>query len=246
MDFRQFPEYNLFRLTYVIELFNTLNPMKALSAVLAISLFILCCGAQEPSATQPTAETSKASRVSKNYLYLSPFNLIASHFLLGYEHDFGRRHGILFMPGAVVGGYNDYYYSGNNGTDWALTTELQYRYRIVSVTNPRGKAKNPFRFDFYVAPFANYQYFNYYGEDYYYDTTGTYLIEDRGQTHAGSGGVLFGMRFTFFERFSLDTYMGGGMKFSSDRSSGGYYYEILKPDYTGIIGKANLQIGVAF
>lgn len=187
------------------------------------------------------AEPKEESRFAKNHFYLSPFNLIASQFLVGYERDINKKHSILLMPGIIL--------SDNNyaEADFGATVEAQYRYHIVAVKNPRGKTKNDFRFNFYMAPFAQYQYLEY--SDYsYYDEYGNY-VSGESISNAYSGGLLFGTRFTFFERFTLDVYGGGGVKYSVNERNEEYYYYgggIFFPNYTGIIGKGNIQIGVAF
>lgn len=233
--------------------------MKTLCTSVCLSLLAFSGFAQtEVLQTETEADTQKTERLARNNIYISPFNLIVNQFLVGYERDFGKsRHSILFQAGAMLSGRNDGYYYGSypnnyNGTDWGITAEVQYRYRIVSVTNPRGKAKNPFRFDFYAAPFAAYQHLNYYAETSTYDeTTGVFTYDGyEEESQAISGGIVFGTRFTFFERFTLDTYAGGGLKFSPNEGQGGYSYsynyDIFRPNYSGVIGKVNLQVGVAF
>ena len=197
-----------------------------------LALIITASNAQEP---QP----EKTHKTAKNYFYLSPFNLIASQFLIGYERDIKEKHGIAVLPGIILD--NQYYY----GTDFGASVELQYRYRIVTSVNPRGKAKNDFRFNFYFAPFAGYQYLDFEDDYSFYDYS-TNTWQQSGESlsiHAVSGGILFGTKFTFFERFSIDTYAGGGVKYSDKKAN---YWDIFRQGYTGIIGRANLQIGVAF
>jgi len=85
---------------------------------------------------------------------------------------------------------------------------------------------------------------NYNNETYSYYNGYTYVYEyDFVKIHGVGGGILFGTRFTFFKRFSLDVYAGGGVKYSDKDVQ---YTDIFREGYTGIIGKTNLQIGIAF
>lgn len=210
--------------------------MKILLLFLTTLLFTM------PAFSQDAQEQLKEPpRLAKNFFYLSPFNLIAGQFQIGYERDFNNKHGILLLPSLII---NDDYYIDQN---FGATAEVQYRYHIVAVKNPREKAKNDFRFNFYMAPFAQFQYLEY--DDYwYYDQYGNY-VSGSNISRGVSGGILFGTRFVFFERFSIDAYAGGGVKYSPDHNTTlDYYYstDIFRPNYTGIIGKANLQVGLAF
>ena len=64
--------------------------------------------------SQTETETSKEVKLSKNYFYLSPFNMIVEQFQLGYERDFGKtRHGMLFLGSVILGGNQGYYYPYN-------------------------------------------------------------------------------------------------------------------------------------
>ncbi|HXH17757.1 MAG TPA: hypothetical protein VNJ07_01640 [Chitinophagales bacterium] len=206
--------------------------MKPLCFLLLLALFSYHGFGQSEN------QIEKQESAAKNYFYLSPFNLIVSQFLVGYERDFSRNHGLAILPGVIV---DDGYYSG---VELGVSAEMQYRYHMVSVANPRGRAKNDFRFDFYFAPFAAYQYLQYNDEiDSYYNGYNYVYMYDSVNIHGVSGGILFGTRFVFFERFSIDAYAGGGVKYSDNKVN---YSDIFREGYTGIIGKVNLQIGVAF
>jgi hypothetical protein len=169
--------------------------------------------------------------VGKNTFYLNPLPFYKNTFQVGYERKFGSAIGVLFSGGYTLVANNDDGKRGGNG-------EVQFRYYFVE---RNGKTNC----SFYIAPYAK---FNYMESTWWVENNQSDLIYKDIYVSAYNGGLLYGVKWMFKNRFTFDMYIGGGVQKSkingevlSPRKDVRYYGAI-----TGFVPKFGFQFGYNF
>lgn len=163
----------------------------------------------------------------QNVLSISPFHFFDQTFMLSYERLFLNEQSIAIFAGLTLEENNDQERIG-------FTGEFQYRFYVVSKLGYN--ANTTFK-GVYVAPYARGRSLTIYREEA--NGRQGYLIQN-----FGSGAVL-GFRVAKNNRFFMDTFIGGGVKFADD----GDFPDasnIWQPTYTGVTPHAGFLIGVSF
>ena len=169
--------------------------------------------------------------VGKHTLFLNPLPFYKNTFQVGYERKFGSSIGVLFSGGYTLVTTDDDGKRGANG-------EVQFRYYFVG---RNGKANC----SFYIAPYAK---FNYLESTWVFDTDQSGLSYKDIYVSAYSGGLLYGVKWSFKNRFTIDLNIGGGVQKSfingelpSPHMDVRYYGAI-----TGFVPKLGFQFGYNF
>lgn len=175
----------------------------------------------------------------RNFFYVGPFDLFLNTIQLSYEKK-TRNYNTIYLSGGfkLLEKENDRNRIGGNG-------ELQYRINLLynkEALNTLMNKQNYSTFA-YFAPYFQYRY---------EEITDNYAVSFSEYEKATSivnayfVGFGFGFRFTPIQnRFCLNIFAGGGMKFSNvdgDKK----YTDFLEVGYTGIAPKIGLQMGIAF
>lgn len=169
--------------------------------------------------------------VGKNTFFLNPLPFYKNTFQIGYERKFGSVIGVLVNAGYTLVGTNDDGKRGGNG-------EVQFRYYFVE---RNGKTN----WSFYIAPYAK---FNYMESTWGYDNSQPDFSYRDIYVSSYNGGLLYGVKWTFKNRFAIDLYIGGGVQKSkingelpSPHMDVRYYGAI-----TGFVPKFGFQFGYNF
>lgn len=175
------------------------------------------------------AQTDVKIRI--NTFYTNPLLFYNNTFQIGYERKFTSAIGVLFSGGYTLVATDDDGKRGGNG-------EVQFRYYFVG---RNGKANC----SFYIAPYAK---FNYLESTWGFDTDQSGLSYKDIYVSAYSGGLLYGVKWSFKNRFTIDLNIGGGVQKSfingelpSPHMDVRYYGAI-----TGFVPKLGFQFGYNF
>ena len=178
---------------------------------------------------------SQEQKTRSNSLGMNITSLSQMTFKLNYERHFKNYSSLVIAGGIIL--YEDYdsKKSGANG-------EIQYRIGTpLSFFFPGGTA--------YFAPYAGYQYVDYYRENnsygYYYDE------EPAGSNNTEysnfTGGCLFGVRTKLSARFFVDINIGGGFRYElTDEKMETMSLGTQSLGYSGIYPRSNVVLGINF
>ncbi len=172
-----------------------------------------------------------------NYFYVGPLDLFLNTIQLGYERKLGNYNTIFFSGGFKLSEKDDMINRiGGNG-------ELQYRINLLynkETVNPVLTHYSTFA---YFAPFVQYR-----NEKITDLIQGDILVNKNEITIVNSGfaGLGFGFRFTAMQnRFCMNVYAGGGLKYSQVTGNK-KYTNFIEVGYTGVAPKVSFEIGIAF
>lgn len=174
-----------------------------------------------------------------NFFYVAPLDLIFNTIQVGYERRLANHNSIAFNGGFKL--------SKKDEIVHRLGGNAEIQYRINLLYNKEGfsslmKEHSTFA---YFAPFTQYRYEEI--TDVFQNST-DFSLMDKENTYVNSGfaGFGFGVRLTALEnRFCLNLFAGGGMKYSDIIGDKGYS-DFTEVGYTGIAPKISFQLGIAF
>jgi hypothetical protein len=225
---------------------------KALFIIYIFS--IICINAQNQSDTTNTV----VKKTFRNVIKFGPIHMLTSRLNLGYE-IFSKNHKrSLNLSGSFLlvsnSNSSSIFYSGNtsNIETYGIAGEAQYRFYLAPVSY---SDKNFSYNHIFVAPYFNLAF---------YETKGIYNIYNqvfnrneeipyRSTLSASGGGIVIGYQLFLIKNIlSLETYFGGGIRYSySDTNQSGVYSEYTEkssfvgnPGYTGIVPRIGFQIGI--
>lgn len=171
-----------------------------------------------------------------NMFYISPFELFLNTLQVGCEKKLKNHNTLALMGGFTLAKKNEVI------SDIGGSGEIQYRMNLLYNKRSINIVSSQYSTFVYFAPFANYRYV---------EKTDVVLAEaiqaSNNITYINSlfGGFVFGGRFSGVEnRFCLNVFLGGGLKYSVVEGQK-EYTEFLRPGYTGIAPKAGFQLGIA-
>ncbi len=185
----------------------------------------------------------------RNVLKISPVELGRAEFKLAYEYYFNqRKSSVLLSPTIILKGEE-----GDQRAGWRAMA--QYRYYLSHLNRMN---ENDFigiyNIGFYAGVYGLYlDYADQFELSSYNNETGNYTIVENERTiHAQEGGALVGIQVDITQRFVLDFYIGGGLRFSQESNSveleeaeyftpsrGGifpYAYNGVKPNFGFMVG----------
>lgn len=195
-----------------------------------------------------TAIVSTSAQEIKEYKYtralkLSPFEFGKSQFQLAYEHYFGNRSkSVVLLPSFILERSSEKNSSG---------VELGAQYRIYLSHSGGGRLFH--NIGFYTGGYGVGLKLS---EDYnwlQYPVGGGNPTSQilRNEVSSVEGGVLLGIQIDITERFILDFFVGGGVRYSdvNDQratSTDNYYnyYGVFDREYTGIKPRVGFQLGI--
>lgn len=203
-------------------------------------LFTLLLGSMGFGNTSVAQENSPELSVEKkNFFYIAPLDLIFNTIQIGYERKLKNNNSIALNGGFKLSKKNEIIHRlGGNG-------EFQYRINLrYNKNNYNSFIKNHSTYT-YFAPFIQYRYEEI--TDAFPDSKDVSIVnKENTYVNSSFAGFGFGVRVSALEnRFSLNLFAGGGMKYS-DVKGDKSYADFTEVGYTGIAPKISFQIGVAF
>lgn len=172
-----------------------------------------------------------------NFFYVAPFDLFLNTIQIGYERKLKNHNTIALNGGFKLSKKDEIVHRlGGNG-------EFQYRINLLYNKEALSAITNRHSTYTYFAPFVQYRY-----EEITDIVSNDITTTVRENTFVNSGfaGLGFGVRLTALEnRFCLNIYAGGGMKYS-DVQGNKKYADFFEVGYTGIAPKVSFQIGITF
>ncbi len=188
-------------------------------------------------------------KVERNVLSISPFEFFNQTFQLGYERMLNEENnGLVINVGITASNLYDDKQMGIKG-------DIQYRFYFKKNNIEEYRTS---RIMIFTGPYLAYKYLDREFREYYYDnntdpnqpiyTEPVELIR-KSQINSGGAGVLFGLRLVMFEKVNIDTFLGGGVKFTdvnSNSKTQNYVYDITDPEYSGVYPKAGFTVGIKF
>ena len=193
---------------------------------------------------------------------ISPFHFIDGTFYTTYERAMKNNNSFV-----LSGGYN----LTNNGDEYGWMGEFQMR-KYVYKPNINSSSDSKLA-GIYAGLYVNGKYFvQQYSTQYYYwdvepytvynyDANGNIIgsnyhegqgyhsdyIDEEYEVKQGEGGVLMGMQVLFSGNFSMDFFVGGGLR-SSTIENKPVDFEFYSPErgYTGIVPKIGFEVGISF
>lgn len=185
--------------------------------------------------TQSFSQTNEVIE-RQNRFYIAPIDLFFNTIQLGYERQLKNHNSIAAFGGFTLSKEN------NEVSDIGGTAELQYRINLLYNKEALSLVSRRYSTFAFFAPYFSYRYEEITDIGYYGSRSGdtTSFIDSY------FGGFGFGCRFTGLEnRFCLNIFLGGGLKYSFVNGLD-KYTEFIKPGYTGIAPKLGFDMGIAF
>lgn len=185
------------------------------------------------SQSLPDGKTIKRN----NFFYVSPFDLFLNTIQVGYERKF-KNHNTFVLNGGFKLSKKDEIVNrlGGNG-------EFQYRVNLLYNKEAVSSLMKEHSTFAYFAPFFQYRY------EEISDEVPVDSEKSRKQTtyvNSSFAGFGFGIRLSALEnRFSMNAFAGGGLKYS-DVLGDKKYADFIEVGYTGIAPKVSFQIGISF
>lgn len=183
---------------------------------------------------------------------ISPFHFVDGTFYTTYERALNNNNSFTLSGG---------YHLTENGDEYGWMGELQIRKYVVK-PKINSSSESPLS-GIYAGLYANGKYFlehyEWYRENWevepYYDENGQYqqgtgysydLIDQEYDIKQIEAGVVMGIQMIFSDNFSLDFFLGGGLR-SSKIDNKPTNVEFYSPDrgYTGIVPKIGFEVGLA-
>lgn len=180
---------------------------------------------------------SQSENKFDNELQVDMFHFFVNTFQLGYEHFFPNSTSFVVKPSITL--VDDSYEK-----ILGLGGEVQFRiYPLLREQEDRFFSFN----GLYFAPYAMYKYYDMsnYDEWIYASQSSVDIYEEYS---AIGTGILIGVKMYIVDRISIDLNVGGGLRYSFlEKTNNNYYYSgIIDPDYTGILPRSNLSVGLRF
>lgn len=172
-----------------------------------------------------------------NFFYVAPLDLFLNTIQVGYERKLKNHNTIAFNAGFKLSKKDEIVNRlGGSG-------EFQYRINLLYNKETLGSIVKKHSAFTYFAPFVQYRY------EEITDLVSTDIStiqQENTFVNSGFVGLGFGMKLTGLEnRFSLNIYAGGGLKYS-DVNGNNKYDDFFEVGYTGIAPKVSFQIGITF
>ena len=189
-------------------------------------------------------------KVERNVLSISPFEFFTQTFQLGYERMMNEdNNGLVINAGLTASNLYDDKQMGVKG-------DVQYRFYFKKNNIEDDRAT---RIMIFTGPYLAYKYLDREVREYDYDyanldpNSPVYIqpIEwiRKSQINSVGAGVLFGLRLAMFDKVNIDTFIGGGVKFTdvnSNTKTKNYVYDVTDPEYSGVYPKAGFTVGIKF
>ncbi|MEI8137728.1 MAG: hypothetical protein WCH21_10430 [Bacteroidota bacterium] len=200
-----------------------------------IFIFLVSFGFITNSFAQENAQNNQKKK--DNYFYVGPLDLFLNTLQMGYERKL-KNHNTIALIGGFKLSKKDEIINRLGGTG-----EFQYRVNLLYNKEALSSVVKKYSTFAYFAPYLQYRY-----EEITDRVPTDISISEKEITIVNSGfaGLGFGFRLTALEnRFCLNVYAGGGLKYS-DVSGNKKYADFTEVGYTGIAPKLSFQIGIAF
>jgi hypothetical protein len=196
------------------------------------ALFVLCFFAL----TAVTVRSQDIPPGFRNTFYLAPLHLFVNTFQVSYERENSKGNSLLTIA-------NGHFRKDNGSTESGFGMELQYRASLYQNNTEKRRIKG------YFGPFLqgahSTEYNRYYYEPvYYYNMVYTNIRHYTSITTLG-GGAVFGLKISL-QKFIIDLYAGGGIKYPVINNSERYSNNIFDKNYAGVFPKLGVQFGIAF
>ena len=95
----------------------------------AITIISFLCFILPSNAQEKINEEIK----NKNYFYVSPFDLLASTFNMGYERELKNKNNFMIIGGIILASGNNRY--SNHQSKTGANTEIQYKINLNNKQN---------------------------------------------------------------------------------------------------------------
>jgi hypothetical protein len=219
-----------------------------------LTLLILLALASAASGQEVSPTLRSVFKISPQHFTQRQLKVGFERFNKTYTHSFSIYLNALLNSQEITG-----YSGGYNG----LGGEFQYRKYVVPLTEHTSKKGNVFFRGIYVSGYLQGAHYsgNQAGVYYKHDpTTGTNVrtaYDYKDDIGNWGGGFTLGVQQTIWRKIFIDAYVGGGVQFAHQITSGSVpddpsYYYFLDPsgsgitalDYQGIMPKIGLQIGI--
>jgi len=187
----------------------------------------------------------------ESLIKISPFHFVDGTFYASYEHMLKNENSFT-----ISAGYN----LTENGDEYGWMGEFQIRRYVVKpkITN---SYDSPLA-GIYAGLYANSKYFlqqdEWYNDNWllepYYDANGMYvhgeghsyeIVKQEYDIKQLEGGVIFGIQMLFSKKFSMDFFLGGGLRYSNiDNNPTNIEFHAPERGYTGIVPKIGFELGI--
>jgi len=171
----------------------------------------------------------------KNELRVGIFQFFTGTLNVSYEHYFKPASSIVIEGNLTLIRDNEEDVIGGKG-------EMQYRFYV----RPSSTVKNASRLEgIFVGPYVGYHYYDITDHNYY--VAGSYYPIDKDVYYSTiMGGFIAGVKYTILERFTVDAYLGGGLRSTDTDDDYNQNNNIFERGYTGISPRVNLTFGIRF
>lgn len=206
---------------------------KIMKNIILVSL--LAFGFTMSSFAQENAQHDLKKR--DNYFYVGPLDLFFNTLQIGYERKLSNHNTIALIGGFKLSKKAELINRlGGNG-------EIQYRVNLLYNKEAISSVVKKYSAFAYFAPYFQYRY------EQITDPAAADVSTSQNEitiVNSGFAGLGFGFRLTAIEnRFCLNVYAGGGLKYS-DVNGNKKYADFMEVGYTGIAPKLSFQLGIAF
>lgn len=206
--------------------------MKKSTLIVIVCLSCLVNSYAQDSTLDPAVKRN-------NFFYVAPLDLIVNTIQVGYERKLNNHNTIALNVGFKLSKKDEIVNRlGGNG-------EFQYRVNLRYNKDAQSNMVRDYSTFTYFAPFLQYRYEEI--TDVFPHTYDVSVSEKKNTyVNSGFGGFGFGIRLMAMEnRFCLNVFAGGGMKYS-DIIGDKNYSDFTEVGYTGIAPKVSFQLGIAF
>lgn len=186
-----------------------------------------------------------------NVLKISPIEFGRAEFKLSYERYFNNRQSsILISPTLILKGDDE-----DARVGWRAMAQYRYYLSHLNVSN-ENEFLGIYNLGFYAGLYGLYlDYQDKYSISTYDNETGMNIIyENERNINAQEGGAIVGLQMDLTQRFVIDFYVGGGIRFSAVQNSvvieNDYYSPsrggIFPYEYNGVKPTFGLMVGLLF
>ena len=186
---------------------------------------------------------------ARHIFKFSPLHFIKNTFQVGYEHlnaKLNRSWNVsLGFAGnrgnGVIWNYDHKIYDTHFfDIELGFSVETQFRFYASGFSKNLNKHENRIQHGTYLAPFLKIEYCQLHGGTY------TQYSAYRPAFFTLYPGVLIGYQKVFFNKVSMDLFIGGGVRYTSLDNTVYYYNpQINSSIYEGVLPKLGLNIGIA-
>lgn len=219
--------------------------MKRLFLILALFLPAFIAFSQVVSDNVPEQEPFYKHEYSFGVFQV--FNGALSN---GYEYHLSSNKSLRFELEIMYSDNLDQ--NGFFGNDKRIGGMIQAQYKYYVLGN-KERPRRAFQLGgLYLGPFAKYRYLEierYPYDNYYYDGSQNNFDTEFDRFNIGMAGVLFGIRFIFFQKIVIDGCVGGGLRVADVQNNGvkqSYKESSVDIGYSGIAPAGNFTVGIRF